>query len=77
MSKPPRDRFDEVPRSTGRVGAHRVRLGMSAARYYQLLARLIDSEAALAFDPILVGRLRRLRDARSARRSSRIPGFTG
>ncbi|MEV8168596.1 LytR C-terminal domain-containing protein [Microbacterium paraoxydans] len=23
MSKPPRDRFDEVPRSTGRVGAHR------------------------------------------------------
>jgi hypothetical protein len=57
--------------------AIRARLGMSAARYYQLLARLIDSEAALAFDPILVGRLRRLRDARSARRSSRIPGFTG
>ena len=55
----------------------RAQLGMSAARYYQLLGRLIDSEAALAFDPILVGRLRRLRDARSARRSARVPGFTG
>ncbi|WP_101848574.1 DUF3263 domain-containing protein [Zhihengliuella sp. ISTPL4] len=57
--------------------AIRARLGMSAARYYQLLGRLIDSEAALAFDPMLVRRLRRLRDARGARRSARIPGFTG
>lgn len=55
----------------------RARLGMSAARYYQLLGRLIDSEAALAFDPMLVGRLRRLRDARGARRAARVPGFTG
>lgn len=32
------------------------------ARYYQLLGRLIDSPEALAHDPMLVRRLRRLRD---------------
>ncbi len=36
------------------------RFGMSAVRYYQLLARLIDSETALAYDPVTVNRLRRL-----------------
>lgn len=36
------------------------RFGMSAIRYYQLLARLVDSEAALAYDPVTVNRLRRL-----------------
>ncbi|MDR2380034.1 MAG: DUF3263 domain-containing protein [Bifidobacteriaceae bacterium] len=44
-------------------------------RYYQILSGLLDTEAALAFDPRLVGRLRRQRDervgARSARRLSR------
>lgn len=47
---------------------------LSAANYYQLLNALIDTEAALAHDPMLVKRLRRLRStrhrARSARRSA-------
>ncbi len=55
----------------------RAQLGMSAARYYQLLGRLIDSEAALEYDPLLIGRLRRIRDARALRRRSRTPGFVG
>ena len=55
----------------------RAQLGMSAARYYQLLGRLIDSEEALEYDPMLVRRLRRIRDARSFRRSTRTPGFVG
>ncbi|MFB4350233.1 DUF3263 domain-containing protein [Microbacterium sp. CR_7] len=55
----------------------RAQLGMSAARYYQLLGRLIDSEEALEFDPLLVGRLRRIRDRRAFQRSARTPGFVG
>ncbi|MDS2172338.1 MULTISPECIES: DUF3263 domain-containing protein [unclassified Nesterenkonia] len=46
-------------------------LGISAVSYYQLLNRLIDSEAALAHDPMLVKRLRRQRDARQRARASR------
>lgn len=53
----------------------RTQLGMSAARYYQLLARLIDSDIALEYDPMLVRRLRRIRDSRAARRAARVPGF--
>ena len=37
-------------------------LGLSPARYYQLLGRLIDTAEAQAHDPMLVKRLRRLRD---------------
>lgn len=55
----------------------RAQLGMSAVRYYQLLGRLIESEAALEYDPMLVRRLRRLRDSRAAKRRSRTPGFVG
>jgi Protein of unknown function (DUF3263) len=44
--------------------AIRDRFGISPARYYQRLNRLIDRPEALAFDPMLVRRLRRLRDAR-------------
>ena len=39
--------------------------GVSATRYYQLLNALLDDPAALAFDPMLVGRLRRLRASRT------------
>ncbi|MEV4775541.1 DUF3263 domain-containing protein [Microbacterium sp. LTA6] len=53
----------------------RTQLGMSAARYYQLLTRLIDSDVALEYDPMLVRRLRRIRDSRASRRAARIPGF--
>jgi Protein of unknown function (DUF3263) len=44
--------------------AIRDRLGISAVRYRQLLNRTIDRPEALAADPVLVRRLRRLRDAR-------------
>ncbi|WP_309129550.1 DUF3263 domain-containing protein [Microbacterium sp.] len=55
----------------------RTQLGMSPARYYQLLGRLIETEQALEFDPLLVRRLRRLADARAAQRVSRMRGFVG
>lgn len=35
-----------------------------ATRYYQRLNALLDDPAALAYDPVLVDRLRRLRSAR-------------
>lgn len=43
------------------------RLGISAARYYQLLSRLIRARAAVEADPLLVGRIRRLHAQRRAR----------
>ncbi len=51
--------------------AIRAEFGLSSTRYYQILNRLIDSEAALIADPMLVRRLRRLRDQRRAARSGR------
>jgi hypothetical protein len=45
--------------------AVRLEFGMSAARYYQVLNTLIDSPAAARYDPLLVGRLRRLRTGRT------------
>ncbi|MDR2566136.1 MAG: DUF3263 domain-containing protein [Bifidobacteriaceae bacterium] len=44
---------------------------MEPTRYYELLGRLIDTEAALAFDPQLVKRLRRQRLERHRARSAR------
>ncbi len=44
---------------------------MSATRYYQVLNALIDSPAALAHDPVLVKRLRRMRATRQRARSAR------
>ncbi|MEU8003249.1 DUF3263 domain-containing protein [Catellatospora sp. NPDC049111] len=44
---------------------------VSATRYYQLLNALLDNPAALAHDPVLVGRLRRLRGSRARTRSTR------
>lgn len=51
--------------------AIRERFGLSATRYYQTLNALLDTPAALAFDPIVVGRLRRLRATRARKRSTR------
>ena len=66
------------PRHTGmKEETIRAQLGMSPARYYQLLGRLIETEEALQFDPLLVRRLRRLRDARAVRRTARMRGFVG
>lgn len=44
--------------------AIKARLGISASRYRQLLAALIDSEEAASAAPLLVRRLRRERDRR-------------
>ena len=44
--------------------------------YYQMLHNLIDRNDALLAEPILVKRLRRIRDARTAARSSSKLGFT-
>ncbi|MCK9895724.1 DUF3263 domain-containing protein [Frankia sp. AgB32] len=51
--------------------AIRAEFSLSSTRYYQILNRLIDSEAAMIADPMLVRRLRRLRDQRRAARSGR------
>jgi Protein of unknown function (DUF3263) len=48
---------------------------MSATRYYQVLNALIDRPEALAYDPMLVKRLRRLRSARQRTRSARRLGL--
>ncbi|MFJ6012952.1 DUF3263 domain-containing protein [Streptomyces sp. NPDC092952] len=48
--------------------AIREQLGISPTRYYQLLNALLDDHRALAEDPVTVNRLRRIRDARRARR---------
>ncbi len=50
---------------------------MSATRYYQVLNTLIDSPAALAHDPMLVKRLRRMRATRQKARSARRLGLDG
>ncbi len=42
---------------------------LSAARYYQVLNALLDSPAALAYDPMLVKRLQRMRETRSSART--------
>ena len=49
--------------------------GLSATRYYQVLNEIIDNPAALAEDPLLVRRLRRLRASRQKARSARRLGF--
>ena len=56
---------------TRAIGA---RFAMSATRYYQLLGRLIDSPDALAYDPLLVRRLRR---RRAERRRDRFESWLG
>lgn len=42
----------------------RERFGVSATRYYKLLAALIDTPEAKDYDPLVVLRLRKLRDRR-------------
>jgi hypothetical protein len=55
--------------------AVREKFDMSATRYYQVLNALIDQPDALAFDPMLVKRLRRMRAARTRARSARRLGI--
>ena len=55
--------------------AIRDKFQMSATRYYQVLNALIDKPEALAQDPLLVKRLRRLRASRQRSRSARRLGI--
>lgn len=48
--------------------------GLSSPRYYQELNALIDRPEALAHKPVLVRRLRRMRESRQAKRSARPLG---
>ena len=55
--------------------AIRQRFEISTSRYHQLLHRIIDRPEALTYDPMLVRRLRRLRELR--RRSRTASGLGG
>ncbi len=50
--------------------AIRERFGFSPARYHQLLHRIIDRPEAVLYDPMLVRRLRRVREARRRARTA-------
>lgn len=50
--------------------AIRERFDVSAARYYQLLNRILDLPEAAAYDPLTVRRLRRRREERLRRRAA-------
>jgi hypothetical protein len=58
-------------RAGAKETAIRDRFGVTPTRYYQVLNALVDRPDALAADPLLVRRLRRLRLARQRTRSSR------
>ncbi len=49
----------------------RERFELSTTRYYELLGELIDSDEAYEFDPLVIRRLRRLRDRRRRARFER------
>ena len=51
--------------------AIRERFELSGTRYYQLIAELVDTPEAHDYDPLLVRRLRRMRDRR---RRARVEG---
>lgn len=55
-------------RAGAKEQAIRETFDISVTRYYQLLNALLDNPAALAAEPALVSRLRRLRSARSRAR---------
>jgi hypothetical protein len=42
----------------------RERFELSATRYYQLLGEMLDTDDAMAYDPLVVRRLQRQRDRR-------------
>jgi hypothetical protein len=60
-------------RAGAKETAIRDRFGVPPTRYYQVLNALVDRPDALAADPLLVRRLRRLRSARQLKRSLQGP----
>ena len=59
--------MEEGPKDT----AIRERFELSGTRYYQLITELVDDDDALEYDPLLIRRLRRVRERR---RRARIQG---
>lgn len=59
---------DWTHRDGPKEDAVREEFGLSTTRYYQVLNSMIDSPAALSYDPMLVRRLQRVRDARMGAR---------
>ena len=57
--------------------AIRQHLDLSPARYYQVLTDLLDSGDALDYDPLVVRRLRRLRERRRRARWEGRPAGGG
>lgn len=55
--------------------AIRQQFDMSGTRYFQILNGLIDRPEALAADPMLVKRLRRMRSSRQKARAARNQGM--
>jgi hypothetical protein len=55
--------------------AIRETFGISGTRYRQLLRRIVDRPEALSYDPMLVRRLRRLREIRRKRRTAQRLGI--
>jgi len=49
---------------------------LSSARYYQILNALIDTPAAVRYDPMLVSRLKRARESRRPEREKRTPNHS-
>ena len=45
--------------------------GISLTRFWQIINQLVDTEKALAYAPITVNRLRRLREGRGVSRAAR------
>jgi hypothetical protein len=62
--------FERRPwkRAGAKEEAIRTELEMSPTHYFQMLNALLDDPAALAYNPTLVGRLRRIREARQQAR---------
>ena len=52
-------------RQSGHKVAAIVKLGLTEVRYYQRLNQLIDDPEALAYSPVVVNRVRRLRAKRA------------
>ena len=57
------------------IEAIRQQFDMSGTRYFQILNDLIDRPEALAADPLLVKRLRRMRSSRQKARAARNLGM--
>lgn len=65
----------EAPEGAAKHRAIRERFGISPGRYYQRLNQVLDLPHVAGFDPLLVARLRRLRDRRRLIRAGRRAGL--